>query len=171
MKSDERRKEILNILKDKEMPISANKLAEKFKVSRQVIVGDVALLRAANNFIIATPKGYILNDIKNNGSSYIGTIACKHDGEHTLDELYIIVGHGGEVIDVIVEHPVYGQLIGCLNVTSRYDAKHLVDNIYEQKTKPLSALTEGIHVHNIKCKDKETFELIKNKLCEKGYLL
>ena len=171
MKSDERRQEILNILKKEKAPISANKLAEKFEVSRQVIVGDVALLRAANISIMATPKGYVLNDIKTNDTSYIGTIACKHDAEHTLDELNIIVDHGGEVIDVIVEHPVYGQLIGCLNVASRYDAIHLVDNITEQKTKPLSTLTDGIHVHNIKCRDKETFELIKNKLCEKGYLL
>jgi hypothetical protein len=171
MKSEERRKKILDILRYEKEPIAANKLAERFQVSRQIIVGDIALLRAANNMIMATPKGYILNDSIINDTAYVGTIACKHDADQTLDELYTILDYGGEIIDVIVEHPIYGQLIGCLNISSRYDAYQLVNNINEQKTKPLSTLTVGIHIHNIRCRDKDAFELIKTKLCEKGYLL
>ncbi|MBK5253316.1 MAG: transcription repressor NadR [Peptostreptococcaceae bacterium] len=171
MKSEERRNEILDQLKKTTSPVSAGKLAEIFNVSRQVIVGDIALLRAASIKILATPKGYVINPGNSNDDSCIYVIACKHDADHTLEELYTIVDYGGEVIDVIVEHPIYGQLTGYLNVSSRYDADQFVKNIEEQNTKPLSDLTDGIHLHNIKCKDKSNFELIKKMLCEKGYLL
>jgi transcriptional regulator of NAD metabolism len=171
MKSEERRKQILDKLKKATSPISASRLAELYKVSRQVIVGDIALLRAASIEILATPKGYVINPEKSSDNSCVYVLACKHDAAHTLDELYTIVDFGGEVIDVIVEHPIYGQLTGYINVASRYDADQFVKNIEEQNTKPLSALTDGIHLHNIKCKDEQTFNLIKEMLCEKGYLL
>ena len=59
MHSDERRKAIASILRAADGPISASALAEKFSVSRQIIVGDIALLRSSGEEILATPRGYV----------------------------------------------------------------------------------------------------------------
>ena len=59
MDAKTRRKEILNIIKYNMEPVSGSALAKKLNVSRQVIVQDIALLRAENNDIISTHKGYI----------------------------------------------------------------------------------------------------------------
>ena len=55
-----RRKEILHTLANEEKPVSASKFASRFQVSRQIIVGDIALLRASGATIIATARGYVL---------------------------------------------------------------------------------------------------------------
>ena len=99
-------------------PVSAAALAERFSVSRQIIVGDVALLRAGGTDILATPRGYLLGG---RGGGVERTVACVHAPEEMERELNAIVDAGGEVVDVIVEHPVYGQLTGLLGVRSRYD--------------------------------------------------
>ena len=36
--------------------------------------------------------------------------------------------------------------------------------------KPLSQLTNGLHLHTIICKDDETYQRIVNELDKKGYL-
>lgn len=59
MHSDERRKAIADVLRAADAPISASALAEKFSVSRQIIVGDIALLRSSGEEILATPRGYV----------------------------------------------------------------------------------------------------------------
>ena len=51
---EERREKIIQKLKTSEKPISATTFAKIFDVSRQVIVQDVALLRANGNSIIST---------------------------------------------------------------------------------------------------------------------
>ena len=60
MDGDERRKEIIKMLMNTSEPLSGRKLGEILKVSRQVIVQDVALIRAQGLDIIATARGYIL---------------------------------------------------------------------------------------------------------------
>ena len=59
MDSAERRKAILKLLEESEEPVSAGSMAKRFSVSRQIIVGDVALLRASSHAISATPRGFI----------------------------------------------------------------------------------------------------------------
>lgn len=59
MHSDERRKAIADVLHAADAPVSASALAEKFSVSRQIIVGDIALLRSSGEEILATPRGYV----------------------------------------------------------------------------------------------------------------
>ena len=46
MNGEERRKKILNILSSAKSPVAGVKLAKDLDVSRQVIVQDIALLRA-----------------------------------------------------------------------------------------------------------------------------
>ena len=57
MNAAQRRNLILEYLSAGERPQSAAALAQRLSVSRQVIVGDVALLRAGGAGITATPRG------------------------------------------------------------------------------------------------------------------
>ncbi len=119
MTSLQRREAIVASLQNSATPVSASKLARELGVSRQIVVGDVALLRASGTPVLATPRGYMLQTASNANRL---TVACRHTQDSLLDELYTIVDCGCGVLDVIVEHPVYGQLSGQLQIFSRYDA-------------------------------------------------
>lgn len=163
----DRKEKIINAIQKSDKPISASKLASQFGVSRQIIVGDVALLRASGYNVIATPRGYILD---NQQTDFIYTIAVKHDKEALADELYTIVDLGGSILDVIVDHPIYGQLTGKLHIFSRYDVDQFLKNIDQGQAKPLSQLTDGLHLHTIQCQNNDVYHRIVKALDEKGYL-
>lgn len=166
MTSAERRTLIESRLRAVEAPISATALANEFHVSRQVIVGDVALMRAAGLDVQATPRGYVLG-VESSGVT--GVLACVHTREDMGRELNAIVDNGGEVVDVIVEHPVYGQLTGQLHLRSRHDVGQFLEKV--STAQPLSALTDGIHLHTVRCPDRETLERVTRVLREAGFLL
>lgn len=172
-KATARRKKLLNILMNSKGPVTASALADELAVSRQIIVGDVAVQRASGDEITATPKGYIPGVNKGEAAfGYTGILACKHTTEELLDELYTVVDFGATVIDVTVEHPVYGELKGMLNVSSRYDADQFAaKSAANDSAQPLSTITDGIHVHRIGCPDKKIFELVRLALKKKKYLL
>ena len=163
-----RRLAVKQALEETEEPLNATALAKRFSVSRQIIVGDVALLRAAGEEILATPRGYVLGR-RSAGEEY--RVACIHTPEEMEDELNAIVDAGGEVADVIVEHPVYGQLTGILGVRSRYDVQEFLRRVWEDGARPLSYLTGGIHLHTIRCADEETFQRVRKALQKRGFLL
>lgn len=166
-----RRKEIFKVLQNEKQPTNATKLADKFNVSRQVIVGDIALLRAEGREIISTPRGYLHNNIdKNNFDHYTGKIVCLHTTEQTEKELQIIVDNGGETIDVEVEHPIYGVIASTLHLRSRHDIQEFLHKMKEQNSNLLASLTDGIHLHTIQCEDKAMFDRIKKELKEAGIL-
>ena len=171
MNADARRKEICNILKKSTTPQNATSLALIFDVSRQIIVGDIAILRALGTGISATSRGYVYTDTPVATYGHTDIIACNHTSEQTKDELYTIVDFGGTVVDVTVEHPVYGQIVAALNLSSRYEVDIFLDNVSKQKGKLLSDLTDGIHLHRIVCKDADCFNLIKNTLLDKNLIL
>lgn len=170
MNGEERREYIFKMLHESDKALSGSYISKTLGVSRQVVVGDIALLRASGKEIISTPKGYILNNIKDD-RYIIKTIACKHDKNCTKEELNTIVDEGGVIINVIVEHDVYGQITGDLYLTSRRDVQHFISKLSDESITPLSKLTDGIHLHTIKCKDEDVFENIIQKLNKKGYLL
>lgn len=149
-------------------PLSATSLAGQFGVSRQIIVGDVALLRAEGCPVTATPRGYLMqqNDPQNRC-----TFACRHCKDDLLDELYTIVDTGCTVLDVIVEHPVYGQMIGNLSVASRYDADLFWQKLRENSAAPLCQLTGDLHLHTVVYPSTAALEQCKKALEQKGYLL
>ena len=163
----DRKEKIIEEIKKSNKPISASTLAKKLGVSRQIIVGDVALIRASGTNIIATPRGYIL-DSKQQNQTY--TIAVNHSQEQMADELYTIVDLGGCAIDVIVDHPVYRQLTGKLHLSSRYDVDQFIKKVNNNQAKPLSQLTDGLHLHTIQCPNEDTYQRIVSALDEKGYL-
>ncbi|SHH66870.1 hypothetical protein SAMN02745196_00954 [Clostridium collagenovorans DSM 3089] len=171
MNSTERRNSIIKMLTESSNPISGLYLANELNVSRQIIVGDVALLRASGVDIIATPKGYILNKQNSTEAYLIKTIACKHSRDVIEDELNTIVDEGSTVVNVIVEHPVYGQLTGDLHLSSRRDVAEFLNKMHSDAVNPLSQLTDGIHLHTIKCKDEKEYNNVLKVLRDKNYLL
>ena len=168
MRSEQRRQALLNILKNTTQPISATALAARFDVSRQVIVGDVALLRSAGEQISATPRGYVMGQER---SGLLRQIAVKHDTAQLEAELNAIVDHGCTVVDVIVEHPVYGQLVGTLQLANRYDVGQFINRCTGFSAHPLSNLTDGIHLHTLLCPDENAFLRVKEELGRQGVLL
>lgn len=168
MTSANRRNRISEILKNSgEKAISASALATMLGVSRQVIVGDIALLRAAGEDITATPRGYVSAQHQD---GYIGRVACVHDEVAMQDELYSIVDNGGEILDVIVEHPIYGQITAPLQIRSRFEVDEFVDKVRTNKAQPLSLLTDGVHLHTISCANSRVYDRIVSELHKKGYL-
>ena len=168
MDAEKRRAAILRRLEAEESPVSASVLAGEFSVSRQIIVGDVALLRAAGEEISATPRGYVLS---RGEAGLTRTVACRHDMAGTREELYLLVDNGCAVLDVVVEHAVYGQLVGQLQLSSRYDVDQFMERLGQEGNKPLSTLTEGIHLHTLRCPDEAAFQRARKALRKAGYLL
>ena len=153
-------------LRQSSRPVSAGLLAERFSVSRQVVVGDVALLRASGADISATPRGYV---ILKADRGLIRRVACRHDGRGMEAELCAVVDQGCSVLDVIVEHPVYGQLTGPLQLSSRYDVGQFLSRC--AGARPLSDLTGGIHLHTLSCPDEDAFRRVRDVLRDLGVLL
>ncbi len=169
MNASERKERIISALEGENTPINASQFAQKLGVSRQVIVGDIAILRASGHNIIATPRGYLLQIEEEVISNY--SIACRHTREDMLEELYTIVDNGCSVLDVTVEHQIYGQLVGGLQIYSRKDADRFAESLRASKQHLLSELTEQIHLHQIHCPTKQHYEEVKKELCEKGFLI
>lgn len=168
MNAEQRRAAVLDRLTHSNQPVSASVLAGELGVSRQIVVGDVALLRAAGTQIDATPRGYQLASAP---KGYCGILACAHRTEEEMrDELYTVVDQGGVVVDVAVENPLYGELRGNLNLVSRYDVDNFLTQAAAVPDCLLSRMTGGVHLHTLRCPDEATFRRIKRILAEKGIL-
>ena len=168
MEAASRRQAILDRLRTADRPVSASALAAGLNVSRQNIVGDIALLRAGGAEISATPRGYVLPRATD---GITRTIACRHTHAQTGQELDILVDNGCTVLDVIVEHPVYGQLTGQLQISSRYDVEQFLARIRDSDAAPLSMLTGGLHLHTLCCPNEDAYTRACAALKAAGLLL
>lgn len=162
----ERRYEILNLIKSMKEPISGTELAKKFDVSRQVIVQDIALLRAENYDIFSTTRGYIYKVTK----FFSKVFPVCHSDNQIEDELNTIVDLGGIVDDVFVQHEIYGNLKAELGINSRKKVQELIKAIENGESTPLKNLTYGKHFHTVYSDSEEVLELIEKELKAKGYL-
>jgi transcriptional regulator of NAD metabolism len=169
MTSKKRREYINNLLNKDSSPKKGQELAYELGVTRQVIVKDVAILRAEGINIIATPEGYMIPKKDNIGLEKI--IAISHSREDISDELESVVKYGGIVKDVIVEHPLYGEIKAMLMVKTPYDIQSFMEKIKENDAEPLLSLTKGVHLHTIWVDSKESLEKIIVELRAKGYLI
>lgn len=167
MDAQTRRQAIARRLRESTAPLSAAALARELSVSRQIIVGDVALLRAGGLDITATPRGYLLPRLP---AGITCTFACRHRADQMGEELNAMVDQGCTVLDVIVEHPIYGQLTGLLRLSSRYDVAQFVDRCKEEAAAPLSQLTEGVHLHTVLCPDEGAAGRVREALERLGFL-
>ncbi|UPQ86591.1 transcription repressor NadR [Ignavigranum ruoffiae] len=172
MKAKERRQQILTDLRLSQSPITANQFADKYQVSRQVIVGDIALLRAGYADILATNQGYVLAELAGpkNSTAYQGKIVCQHGPEQTEEELRIIIQDGGQIEDVQVDHPVYGILKASLKISSLADIEYFIQQMSDYQGEMLSSLTDGIHIHSLTTPTVEEFKQIKADLKAAGIL-
>lgn len=169
MNSKERRKYIAELLINKAEPQKGQNLAKELGVTRQVIVKDIAILRAEGANIIATPEGYIIP--KENKQKVKKIIAVNHKPEEIEDELTCIVKFGGAVENVIIEHPVYGEIRGMLMLKNLYDVQRFIERCNKFNAEPLSSLTKGVHIHTIEADDNETIERILEELRKRNYLI
>jgi len=153
---NERRQLIVATLQTSDKPITGRILGEMTNVSRQVIVGDITLLKARNEPIVATSQGYIYMHAQTAPRRIEKTIVCKHTPDQTMEELNILVDNGVTVKDVKIEHPVYGDLSASIMVSNRNEVKEFIKRIKEADAIYLSKLTEGgIHLHTVLADDEE----------------
>jgi transcriptional regulator of NAD metabolism len=165
-----RRAGILARLRSAGEPVRAADLAAAFGVSRQVIVGDVAILRAEGHPVVGTPRGYVLLD-RPSARGPQAVFACRHDRRGTRAELLAIVEAGCTVVDVIVEHPLYGELRGNLMLSSREDVERFLRALRAGETELLSSLTGGVHLHTVAAPSFEALARAREALRRGGFLL
>lgn len=169
MTGEERRKKIIEILQESDEPVSGTELAKRLNVSRQVIVQDIALLRAVNRNIISTTKGYVLyyQEVQKVNRCFL----VRHSDEEIEDELCTIVDNGGKVLDVIVMHDIYGEISTGLIMKNRKDVYDFVEKLKSHGTIPLKELTGGVHLHTVEADSEAILDSIETKLREKKYLV
>ena len=166
MKSDERRKSIVNLLLSENRPVSGSELSEKYGVSRQIIVKDISILKEQGNDILATSAGYVIR------SSPLKDRVFKvfHTTEQTEDELKLIVDLGGTVADVFVWHKAYGKMEAKLNISSRAQIEQFIESVRTGKSVELMHITGGYHYHTVRAENEEVLNRIELALTEKGYI-
>ena len=168
MNAAQRRECILPRLSGAQNPVSASALAAELGVSRQIVVGDVALLRASGAQIDATTRGYQLHPAE---KGYTGILACVHRTQEEMRrELYTVVDQGATVVDVAVENSLYGEIRANLNLASRYDVDTFLVQARSAPESLLSRMTGGVQLHTLRCPDKDTFARIRAALEQQGLL-
>ena len=164
MNGEERRRGILNALG--QAPLSATKISEKFGVSRQVIVQDIALLRAGGHPVIATNRGYILSEKRCER-----VFKVRHTDEETGEELLLIVDAGGTVEDVFVNHKVYGRISADMHVHSRAQGEEMMEKLKSGKSTPLKRITSDYHYHTVSADSEAVLDGIEESLRVRGFLI
>lgn len=166
MSGDKRREQLVQILSKSETPVAGRVLSETLKVSRQVIVQDIALLRANGMQIFSTSRGYYLQSTE----SLSRVFKVRHTEDEVQEELNLIVDLGGRVEDVFVYHKVYNVVRAELHLKSRWEVQQYLDQIKSGESSLLMKVTSGYHYHTVTADSKETLDLIQEKLAERGFL-
>jgi len=167
MNGQARRNKIVELINAAHKPVSGTVLAQELDVSRQVVVQDIALIRAGGVDIVSTNKGYVI--LSQDRCRRI--VKSHHTDDDILEELYAIVDCGGSVENIIINHKFYNRIEAPLNIRSRREAKEFMETIRSGKSKSLSSATSGYHYHTISADSKETLDLIEEELKAKGFWL
>lgn len=167
MKADDRRKEIVNLLLSEAKPISGGELSGRFGVSRQIIVQDISVLKAAGYEILSTHNGYVISR-----TPLVQRVfkVC-HTTEQTEDELNLIVDLGGTVVDVFVWHKVYGKISAGLNIFSRLHVEQFIEGVRSGKSSELMNVTGGYHYHTVRADSEEILDRIEAALKQGNYIV
>ena len=167
MNAAERRRKIALCLGAADVPVSSAALSRNFGVSRQIIVRDIAAIKAAGGEIIATHYGYVLQR-----SPFAERVfKVRHTSEKTEEELSLIVSLGGIVVDVYVWHKIYGQIKAKLNISSKDEINVFLDGVRSGKSSELMHVTDGYHYHTVRAESSDTLDRIENALREREYLV
>jgi uncharacterized protein len=166
---DDRRRRIVEWMRAHRDPVRGGELARRFQVSRQCVVQDMAILRAGGKEVLATPRGYRLPE--GPVLAHQAILACRHEPDRTEEELQILVDHGVKVLDVIVEHPFYGEIRGSLMIESRADVQDFLRQMRISRGTLLSSLTSGVHLHTVEASRAEMISRARARLRARGFLL
>ena len=167
MTGSERRAAIVDRIKNSDRPVSGSALAKTFQVSRQVIVQDIALIRAEGSDVISTNRGYILNAPRT-----VSRIFKVHHTDADLEnELCGIVDLGGKVINVMVNHRVYGHIEAELMIGSRRQVENFMEDIRNGKSSPLKNITSDYHYHKVEAESEDILDMIQDMLKRRGFLI
>jgi transcriptional regulator of NAD metabolism len=169
MEGSKRREQLVKILSEQKEPISGGALSNLLGVSRQVIVQDIALLRAQDINILSTTRGYLI--YQSDSSRVKRIFKVKHTTEQIEDELCTYVDNGGKILDVLVNHEIYGEITTALIIRNRQDVYDFVRKVKDKKIVPLKDLADGVHQHTVEADSEETLDRIEKALMDKGYLV
>lgn len=167
MNGEQRRQQLFQILADSDRPVSGSALARQLNVSRQVIVQDIALLRANGTEIFSASRGYMMLHTKPEAARILKV--CHSDAE-TEKEMEMIVDMGGRIKDVFIYHKVYGVVRADMDIRSRKDVHDFMENILSGKSSMLKNVTAGYHYHTIIADDEQTLDAIQEKMNAMGLL-
>ena len=162
MKTKERRDNILNMLRKADAPIAAKDLAAKYSVSRQVIVQDLAVIRASVPGIISTNRGYVIQTDKICSREF----KVKHGENRVAEELNLIVDCGGIIKNVSISHRIYGRITAEMDISSRQDVCEFLERIDNSPSRLLGNATSGYHYHLVEAANYARLELIEKRLKE-----
>ena len=153
-----------------EKPVSGTVLAKELGVSRQVIVQDIALLRANGYDIVATNRGYLVAP----GEEAVGgprvasrctTMKARPSTSWRPSSIW-----AASVEDVMVNHRVYGKVTAPLGLKSRRDIAHFAEDMATGRSSLLMTVTSGYHFHLVSAESEEVLDDIERALADKGYL-
>jgi len=167
MNGEQRRKQLLLMLSNSKVPVAGSVLARQLCVSRQVIVQDIALLRANGADILSANRGYLMLHTEYEASRVFKVL---HSDAETAEELTMFVDMGGKVRDVFIYHKVYGVVRADMKIRSRKDVQDFMENIRSGKSSLLKNVTSGYHYHTILADDEQTLDAIQQELAKKGML-
>lgn len=169
---DVRREQILDLIKSNTTPINGSTISKQMGVSRQVIVQDIALLRANKHDIISTNRGYLINNLNKDKDEELFTRVFKvsHTDEQINDELSCIINLSGKIIDVSIDHQVYGKLCAELNICNKKDIDDFVSQMDNKQVAPLKNITNNCHFHTVEAPSIKLLDLIELELKEEGFL-
>ena len=168
MNTAERREKILEFLKKSDTPVAARKLAAMFGVSRQVIVQDLAVIRASMPGILSTARGYLMQQETDSGC--VRKFKVRHEEDRTAEELNLIVDCGGRVCNISISHRVYGRISAEMDIRSRQDVTEFIEALSHSQSSALSSATSGYHYHLVKAASEKRLDLIEKQLQQAGFL-
>jgi transcriptional regulator of NAD metabolism len=163
-----RRARIVELLREVHRAITGSELSASLGVSRQAIVNDMAILRAAGEPIGGSPHGYRWDGGPTSG--VFAVLTCSHDREGSQKELEALVAHGITVEDVAIEHPLYGEVRAELTISSHRDVERYMEVLHAADTQPLSSLTGGVHRHRVRAPDDVALASARGDLALLGFL-
>ena len=166
MNTAQRRTEILKLLQQEEKPVAARAMASQFGVSRQVIVQDMAVIRAATPGILSTTRGYVIQQ----DSSCVREFKVRHESDQTAEEMNLIVDCGGRVKNISISHRVYGRITAEMDIRSRQDVQEFLQALAGGASTVLSTATDGYHYHLVEAATPDRLDLIGQALQDAGFL-
>ncbi len=167
MRAEDRRRELALYLTSENKPVSGAELSQKFHVSRQIIVQDIAILKAQGYEVVSTHYGYVVQK-----SPLIERVfKLFHTREQTREVLTTIVSLGGTVVDDFVWHKVYGRVEAKLNIFSQYHIDKFLEGVRTGKSTELMDITGGYHYHTVRAETEQVLDRIEKALREKGLIM